>query len=78
MPTGEFNRHQVCRMLATSEPMAALLLCMYDHSVARGDKFAPRAKKGTLVGFEGDNIYRVWTLDAPGSQGHQINRCHIG
>ena len=32
---------------------------VYDHSVARGDKFAPRAKKGTLVGFEGDNIYRV-------------------
>ena len=33
---------------------------VYDHSVARGDKFAPRAKKGILVGFEGDNIYRVW------------------
>ena len=33
---------------------------VYDHSLVRGDKFAPRAKKGTPVGFEGDNIYRVW------------------
>ena len=55
-----FNGHQVCRILAISEPTYGSTALVHDHSVARGDKFAPRAKKGTLVGFEGDNIYRVW------------------
>ena len=31
-----------------------------DQSIARGDKFSSRAKKGILVGFEADNIYKIW------------------
>ena len=50
-------------MLALPEPMAALPLCMIILSLEESnlrDKFAPRAKKDTLVGFEGDEICRVW------------------
>ncbi|KJX98055.1 gag-pol polyprotein [Zymoseptoria brevis] len=31
-----------------------------DQELARGDKFADRATTGRLVGFEGDNIYKVY------------------
>ena len=31
-----------------------------DQSIARGDKFSSRAKKGILVGFEADNICKIW------------------
>jgi hypothetical protein len=30
------------------------------HDIARGDKFADRTIAGRLIGYEGDNIYRVW------------------
>ena len=33
---------------------------VHDDEVRRGDKFAPRAKPGRLVGYEGGTIYRVW------------------
>ena len=33
---------------------------VHDEEVARGDKFAPRAASGRLVGYEGGTIYRVW------------------
>ena len=32
---------------------------VYDHSAARGDKFAPRAKKGTLVGQAPQGLRRA-------------------
>ena len=34
MPTGAFNGHQVCRVLAISEHACTAFVC--DHSVARG------------------------------------------
>ena len=68
---GEFNGHQVCRMLATSEP-AALLLCMV--LLLPGETNAPRATKGTLVGFKGTSTEPGYS----GSQGHQINNVTFG
>ena len=56
MPTGEFNGHQVCRMLATSEPMAALLLCMI---ILLPGETNPLQGQRRALGLEADNIYRV-------------------
>jgi hypothetical protein len=30
------------------------------YDIARGDKFADRTIAGRLIGYEGDNIYRIW------------------
>ena len=31
-----------------------------DHDIPRSHKFEPRGLKGYLVGYEGENIYRIW------------------
>ena len=70
MPTGEFNGHQVCRILATSEPMAALLLRMI---IPLPGETNPLQGQRTALGLEPDNLY---SLDTPASQGHQALRVY--
>ena len=64
MPTGEFNGQWTSSLPHVGNLRAyGCTTFVYNHSVVRGDKFASRAKKGTLVRFEGNtNIYgyRVW------------------